>query len=202
MPSRNNLVAERMSQLVFGSVFILSIDSRYDTQVECSGGNVKVCIWRSAFLRFSWSVFDLFDDRRIILEPFLYLFLHTISRNWFSSGEVSWRYFHFITIHFDFSEWKTSFFVFAFELRYFWCFWFIFILVNFGITKNIYMYRSDYECRKWLWNCLWLTSRYHEEDCNRRHLLRHHFLATVQLSTFSNLILLPDSLLLEIQLPP
>lgn len=133
-----------MNHLVFGSVFILSIDSRYDTQVECSGGNVKGCIWRSAFLRFSWPVFDIFDDRRIILEPFLYLFLHTISRNWFSSGEVSWRYFHFITIHFDFSEWKTSFFVFAFELRYFWCFWFIFILVNFGIAKNIYMYRSDY----------------------------------------------------------
>ena len=154
MLSRKNLVAERMSHLIiFGSVFILSIDSRYDTQVECSGGNVKGCIWRSAFLRFSWPVFDLFDDRRIILEPFLYLFLHTISRNWFSSGEVSWRYFHFITIHFDFSEWKTSFFVFAFELRYFWCFWFIFILVNFGITKNIFICTGQIiECRKWLWN--------------------------------------------------
>ena len=70
--------------------------------------------------------------------------------------------------------------------------------------KIIYMFRSDYGCRKWLWNKLqwWLTSRYHEEDCNRRHLLRHHFPATVQLSTFSSLILLPDSLLLESQLPP
>ena len=44
MLPRHNLVAERMSHLVIGSVFILSIDSRYDTQVECSGGNVKVCI--------------------------------------------------------------------------------------------------------------------------------------------------------------
>ena len=45
MLSRKNLVAERMSHLIiFGSVFILSIDSRYDTQVECSGGNVKGCI--------------------------------------------------------------------------------------------------------------------------------------------------------------
>ena len=28
------------------------------------------------------------------------LFLHTINRNRFSSGEVSWRYFHFVTVHF------------------------------------------------------------------------------------------------------
>ena len=40
-----------------------------------------------------------------------HLLLHTISRNWYSSGEVNWRYFRFVTVHFDFSEWKTSLFV-------------------------------------------------------------------------------------------
>ena len=39
----DNLLAIRMSHIIFGSVFILSIDSRYDTQMECSGGNVKFC---------------------------------------------------------------------------------------------------------------------------------------------------------------